>query len=30
MKDLALHFFSKTRWNRTFRLIRGYHEYNLQ
>ncbi len=24
MKDLALHFFGKTRWNRTFRLIHGY------
>ena len=23
-KDLALHFFTKTRWHRTFRLIRGY------
>ncbi len=23
-KDLALHFFSKTRWNRTFRLVHGY------
>jgi signal peptidase I len=23
-KDLALNFFSKTRWGRTFRLIRGY------
>jgi signal peptidase I len=22
--DLATHFFSKTRWNRTFRLVRGY------
>ena len=22
--DIALHFFSKTRWERTFRLIRGY------
>jgi signal peptidase I len=28
MKDLALHFFTKTRWNRTFRLIRGFHDYN--
>jgi signal peptidase I len=26
--DLAEHFFSKTRWNRTFRLIHGYHNYN--
>jgi signal peptidase I len=25
--DLATHFFSKTRWNRTFKLIRGYHDY---
>ena len=24
MKDLALHFFGKTRWNRTVRLIHGY------
>lgn len=24
-KDLALNFFSKTRWRRTFRLIHGYH-----
>src|ERR1700733_4553985 len=23
--DLATHFFTKTRWNRTFRLIHGYH-----
>ncbi len=23
--DLGGHFFSKTRWNRTFRLIHGYH-----
>jgi signal peptidase I len=22
--DVALHFFSKTRWDRTFRLVRGY------
>ena len=26
--DLAQHFFTKTRWNRTFRLIHGYHGYN--
>jgi len=26
--DLAEHFFTKTRWNRTFKLIRGYHNYN--
>jgi signal peptidase I len=26
--DLATHFFTKTRWNRTFRLIHGYHNYN--
>jgi signal peptidase I len=25
--DLATHFFSKTRWNRTFKLIHGYHDY---
>lgn len=25
--DLATHFFSKTRWNRTFKLIHGYHGY---
>ena len=24
VKDIALNFFSKTRWNRTFRRIRGY------
>jgi signal peptidase I len=24
LKDLATHFFRKTRWNRTFMLIRGY------
>jgi signal peptidase I len=23
--DICAHFFSKTRWDRTFRLIRGYH-----
>ncbi len=26
--DLAEHFFTKTRWNRTFRLIHGYYHYN--
>jgi len=26
--DLAEHFFTKTRWNRTFKLIHGYHNYN--
>jgi signal peptidase I len=26
--DLGEHFFSKTRWNRTFRLIHGYYNYN--
>jgi len=25
--DLATHFFSKTRWNRTLELIHGYHDY---
>jgi signal peptidase I len=25
--DLATHFFSKTRWNRTLKLIHGYHGY---
>jgi signal peptidase I len=25
--DLAAHFFTKTRWNRTLRLVRGYHDY---
>jgi signal peptidase I len=25
--DLAEHFFTKTRWDRTFRLIHGYHNY---
>jgi signal peptidase I len=24
LKDMALHFFTKTRWDRTFRLFRGY------
>jgi signal peptidase I len=24
LKDLAMHFFSKTRWDRSFRLLRGY------
>jgi signal peptidase I len=28
--DLAEHFFTKTRWNRTFKLIHGYHNYNKQ
>jgi signal peptidase I len=27
--DLATHFFTKTRWDRTLRLIRGYHDYSL-
>ena len=27
--DLAEHFFTRTRWSRTFRLIRGYRDYNL-
>jgi signal peptidase I len=22
--DIVLHFFTKTRWNRTFRLVHGY------
>ena len=26
--DLGEHFFTKTRWNRTFRLIHGYHSDN--
>ncbi len=26
--DLGEHFFTKTRWNRTFRLIHGYYAYN--
>lgn len=25
--DLATHFFTKTRWNRTLRLVHGYHDY---
>src|ERR1700694_3884209 len=25
--DLGEHFFTKTRWNRTFRLIHGYYDY---
>jgi signal peptidase I len=27
MFDLAAHFFTKTRWNRTLKLIHGYHNY---
>jgi len=27
MFDLATHFFTKTRWNRTLKLVRGYHDY---
>jgi len=27
--DLATHFFTKTRWDRTLKLIRGYHDYSL-
>jgi signal peptidase I len=26
--DLAEHFFTKTRWDRTFRLIHGYYNFN--
>jgi signal peptidase I len=26
--DLGEHFFTKTRWDRTFRLIHGYYNYN--
>jgi signal peptidase I len=26
--DLATHFFSKTRWNRTLMLVHGYHDYS--
>jgi signal peptidase I len=26
--DLGEHFFTKTRWNRTFKLIHGYYAYN--
>jgi signal peptidase I len=25
--DLATHFFTKTRWNRTLKLTHGYHDY---
>lgn len=25
--DLAAHFFTKTRWNRTLMLVHGYHDY---
>jgi signal peptidase I len=28
MFDLATHFFTKTRWNRTLRFIHGYHDYS--
>jgi signal peptidase I len=27
--DLALHFFSRTRWDRTFRLVRGFRDQDL-
>jgi|HubBroStandDraft_2_1064218.scaffolds.fasta_scaffold429296_1 signal peptidase I len=27
--DLAEHFFTRTRWNRTLRLIHSYHDYSL-
>ena len=27
MVDLATHFFTKTRWNRTMKLVHGYHNY---
>jgi signal peptidase I len=27
--DLATHFFTKTRWRRTFMLVHGYHKYPL-
>jgi signal peptidase I len=27
--DLALHFFSRTRWDRTFRLVRGFPDKDL-
>jgi|HubBroStandDraft_3_1064219.scaffolds.fasta_scaffold194100_1 signal peptidase I len=27
--DLALHFFSRTRWDRTFRLVRGFPDQDL-
>lgn len=27
--DLAMHFFSRTRWNRTFHFIRGFPDSNL-
>ena len=29
MTDLATHFFSRTRWNRTFRVIRGFPDSQL-
>lgn len=25
LRDVAMHFFSKTRWERTFKLVRGHH-----
>jgi signal peptidase I len=25
--DLATHFFTKTRWDRTLKLVHGYHDY---
>jgi signal peptidase I len=27
--DLAEHFFTRTRWNRTLRLVHAYHDYSL-
>jgi signal peptidase I len=29
MFDLATHFFTKTRWTRTLKLVHGYHGYSL-
>jgi signal peptidase I len=29
MGDLAMHFFTRTRWSRTFRIIRGFPDSKL-
>jgi signal peptidase I len=29
IKDLVLHFFSRTRWNRTMKIIRGFPDKEL-
>jgi signal peptidase I len=29
IEDLFLHFFTRTRWNRTFKIIRGFRDKDL-